>query len=248
MRSRSRRGRLYSRTAPPCEEPLRSSDRALGPYRCDATVSWTNEYGIPQAGQAARYDYVGSAERKRDVNSGLMLMGQRVYNPGSGRFLQADPVLGGSANSYDYVAGDPVNSQDVGGESTYPAGCTHSATNKPTVARYGIYLDSGIILKCNNDWIPNFGYVTGGTIREKIQRKRTCGFGIFSYSCNKTLGNEYTVQFNTEQKYNVNAGFERVIEGGKHKYRLAWRVILSFSQHAPVDFGWAYSSWYEYTE
>jgi hypothetical protein len=40
----------------------------------------------------------------------------RLYNPATGRFLQKDPVYGGSCNAYDYVCGDPVNSTDVSGQ------------------------------------------------------------------------------------------------------------------------------------
>ena len=34
-------------------------------------------------------------------------MGVRAHNPTTGRFLQTDPIIGGSANAYDYVNGDP---------------------------------------------------------------------------------------------------------------------------------------------
>ncbi|WP_107657275.1 PA14 domain-containing protein [Nocardia suismassiliense] len=42
-------------------------------------------------------------------------MGVRTYLPILGRFLQVDPVLGGSANSYDYVNADPINTFDLTG-------------------------------------------------------------------------------------------------------------------------------------
>ncbi|MFI6047215.1 PA14 domain-containing protein [Nocardia sp. NPDC051321] len=42
-------------------------------------------------------------------------MGARTYLPILGRFLQVDPVAGGSANDYDYVSGDPINKFDFSG-------------------------------------------------------------------------------------------------------------------------------------
>jgi hypothetical protein len=42
-------------------------------------------------------------------------MGARVYIPSLGRFLQVDPVDGGTLNGYVYVA-DPINSSDYNGK------------------------------------------------------------------------------------------------------------------------------------
>jgi RHS repeat-associated protein len=86
----------------------------------DATYMPNDAWGNPLYSGLSRYDYVGSAERKRDTNSSLILMGARVYNSYSGRFLQTDPVLGGSANSYDYAGADPVNKQDLSGSIATP--------------------------------------------------------------------------------------------------------------------------------
>jgi RHS repeat-associated protein len=89
-------------------------------WNLSATQTDTNEFGVPSADAPAtgsRYDYLGTDERARDVNSGLQLMGSRVYNPVTGRFLQMDPVLGGSANSYDYCSADPVNCSDLNGQA-----------------------------------------------------------------------------------------------------------------------------------
>lgn len=45
-------------------------------------------------------------------------MGVRSYVPELGRFLQPDPIAGGSANAYTYTFGDPVNTSDPSGDST----------------------------------------------------------------------------------------------------------------------------------
>lgn len=42
-------------------------------------------------------------------------MGARSYVPQLGRFLQSDPLPGGSANSYAYTDGDPVDETDLTG-------------------------------------------------------------------------------------------------------------------------------------
>ncbi|WP_318241336.1 RHS repeat-associated core domain-containing protein [Cellulomonas avistercoris] len=82
-----------------------------------------DEFGNPEAltgGSAsqtppARYGWLGAAQRSADTPAGVLLMGVRLYHPGIGRFLQVDPVAGGSANAYDYCNADPVNCTDLGG-------------------------------------------------------------------------------------------------------------------------------------
>ncbi|MCA1684076.1 MAG: hypothetical protein LC708_02985, partial [Actinobacteria bacterium] len=51
-------------------------------------------------------------------------MGARPYVPSVGRFLESDPVEGGSANDYDYVNGDPVNGSDLDGNYSCSAGAS----------------------------------------------------------------------------------------------------------------------------
>jgi hypothetical protein len=45
----------------------------------------------------------------------VLLMGVRLYDPGTGRFWSRDPSPGGSATAYDYCSGDPVNCTDLDG-------------------------------------------------------------------------------------------------------------------------------------
>ncbi|MFM8237517.1 MAG: RHS repeat domain-containing protein [Actinomycetota bacterium] len=43
-------------------------------------------------------------------------IGARLYAPVAGRFLQPDPINGGSLNTYEYAIGDPINYSDPTGE------------------------------------------------------------------------------------------------------------------------------------
>jgi RHS repeat-associated protein len=61
------------------------------------------------------YGYLGGHERTTANTAGVLLMGRRLYNPTTGRFLQPDPVPGGSANAYDYAGQDPINNVDLNG-------------------------------------------------------------------------------------------------------------------------------------
>ena len=74
----------------------------------------TDEYGVRLA-SAGRFAFGGTMSHATDSASGLVIMGARIYDPAAGRFLQADPVAGGSANDYEYAAGDPVNRADPSG-------------------------------------------------------------------------------------------------------------------------------------
>ncbi|MFJ3861944.1 DNRLRE domain-containing protein, partial [Streptomyces sp. NPDC090085] len=75
-----------------------------------------DEYGNPRAGQqTARYNWLGGKQRSTETPTGLTLMGVRLYNPTTGRFLSTDPVYGGNANAYDYTYADPINKYDLDG-------------------------------------------------------------------------------------------------------------------------------------
>lgn len=80
------------------------------------TAQDSDENGAPRAGQAAsRYAWLGSKQRSAETLTGLSLMGVRLYDGSTGRFLQTDPVFGGNCNAYDYGCADPVNAVDLDG-------------------------------------------------------------------------------------------------------------------------------------
>jgi RHS repeat-associated protein len=86
-----------------------------------ATSSATPRLVVPVAtdGSAAR-------DPRTELSSGVIQMGMRSYVPALGRFISTDPVLGGSANAYDYANADPVNEFDITGEKVCLAKVRHS--------------------------------------------------------------------------------------------------------------------------
>ncbi|MFF0147449.1 RHS repeat-associated protein [Amycolatopsis sulphurea] len=69
------------------------------------------------------YGWLGQYQRPYEHAGALSLvqMGARPYSPLLGRFLSVDPDEGGSANDYDYVAGDPINALDLDGHGWFSA-------------------------------------------------------------------------------------------------------------------------------
>lgn len=98
----------------------------------------TDEFG---RGQTAlnRLGWLGTAQRQTaDTRLGLIRMGVRLYDPNLGRFLQTDPIEGGSANDYDYAFGDPINNFDLNGTCVEDA-CVGEALIAEGLIMYGIH-------------------------------------------------------------------------------------------------------------
>jgi RHS repeat-associated protein len=65
------------------------------------------------------YAWLGTHQRGFESELGIRTveMGARPYVPGLGRFTSVDPIEGGCATDYTYVAGDPISEFDVTGLS-----------------------------------------------------------------------------------------------------------------------------------
>lgn len=84
-----------------------------------SNVSKVDEFGVPKTPLAAgvKYAFHGSKQRESLTSAGIVSMGARLYQPEMGRFLQVDPVLGGTENPYEYPS-DPINNEDLDGLSS----------------------------------------------------------------------------------------------------------------------------------
>lgn len=81
------------------------------------SYSESTEYGAPRSATAApdTYGWLGAKKRSTNDLGGLTLMGVRLYNPTTGRFLSVDPVPGGNDNPYIYVT-NPTDMFDLNGQ------------------------------------------------------------------------------------------------------------------------------------
>jgi RHS repeat-associated protein len=76
----------------------------------------TNTQPLPTTAlELALYSNGWKGTGKLPIGEDFYTMGNREYSPQAGRFLQRDPLLGGSTNAYEYALGDPWNNSDPSG-------------------------------------------------------------------------------------------------------------------------------------
>lgn len=90
--------------------------------------------------------WLGSKDRftERFGSVQTIQMGARQYVPGLGRFLEVDPVEGGSANDYDYCDGDPIGCLDLDGLWGLKKAKSFLAKHKSTIVHAAIGIGVGV--------------------------------------------------------------------------------------------------------
>ena len=185
------------------------------------TTQTASEYGTPtnltNVG-TIRYGWLGSHQRAADTPAGIILMGVRLYNTSTGRFLQVDPVPGGSCNEYEYSCGDGVNKTDLDGKHCWWRwGCrTWRQTRYVSRHSWGRY---------RSDWRQNQGcyYATSGYNCPRVRRLR---HGIVNYwgsMARRTWGNGYVRSCTSGA--GITYGTDAIKKGRWRGGRLGWSAV-----------------------
>ncbi|MFD0733095.1 DNRLRE domain-containing protein [Planotetraspora mira] len=142
----------------------------LDPAKAPIVQSF-DENGNPLGGTLPnRYGWLGAKQRSSETLTGDVLMGARLYQPGTARFLSVDPEFDGTAASYGYCNADSVNCTDLSGRyGANPWGCgafvpyVHRSHTNPHVVN--VHAD----LKCKAK-VPLY------SIRVRLYRSRWWGW------------------------------------------------------------------------
>jgi RHS repeat-associated protein len=101
-----------------------------------STIKESTEYGVPATEAPPKYSWLGAHGVPTQLPSGADTMGARAYIPQLGRFLQTDPIPGGSANSYAYTNGNPANETDLTGMYTATVSLAVIETNNQEASEF----------------------------------------------------------------------------------------------------------------
>jgi RHS repeat-associated protein len=204
--------------------------------------SWTatDEYGKPSIGAPStgtRYDYLGQHQRQRDTNSGLQLMGQRVLNPVTGRFLQTDPLTGGGCNDYEYTCGNPANRADLDGRVWRYLTTTWSGWLGQPLTTYCTGAD--LIKICQVSW---FGFTTEfwqwydyGPNRAPLYVRRPLAVGYYWWSEIRAQVTHYVTHM--EVRYSGRY-CTRTRVCWREAGRSGWGLAYPLRRDAPVYVAW----------
>jgi len=128
-----------------------------------------DEFGVPIGDQhEGRFQWLGAKQRQTQTAQGVITMGARLYVPQLGRFLQVDPVDGGSANPYDYANQDPVNQFDLAGLAPKDWKGGREPAAKRTTRAITVYRYYGGSSARRGSWVSRADYNTPATARARL--------------------------------------------------------------------------------
>jgi RHS repeat-associated protein len=140
-----------------------TSATATGP----ASIYVYTEFGTPETGDPATYGWLGGDQISSNALGGQLLMGARAYNTNSGRFSQADPVPGGSANAYDYAFQNPLSNYDLSGKCGWSWACVWYWTKYSAIWAASVFVGGILASACTGmfPWCAGlWGLIIGSAI------------------------------------------------------------------------------------
>ena len=186
-----------------------------------------DEYGnpIPASSVASLtkgvgYGWVG-AKQRATLDTGLLLMGARIYDPTTGQFTSTDPVYGGNDTTYGYP-NDPVNDYDLNGQWGFHCGWCNKVVQVVTrVAVVASYIPGPIGTVAGG--VAAIGYAAQGRWRQAA----LYGFSALTAGAGKYINSARSFIRNGNNVFRMgrSAGKFRVSIGPTYRY---WKHSSGF--------------------
>jgi RHS repeat-associated protein len=156
----------------------------------------SDEFGNPKQAGSPRFGWLGSKQRRTELPSGVIQMGARSYVPALGRFLTPDPILGGSANAYDYANQDPVNAFDLEGTCSTKKSCAKARSKAEAAVHKAIANIRGKMRQARAESTRRLPGVEGvhfvlpweKVVNKALNEAQNAVTGLFGESCNDAGG------------------------------------------------------------
>ena len=125
-------------------------------------------FGLPsvrQGSQPSPLGFAGAAGYQTDADTGLMLLGNRYYDPSIGRFLSPDPS-GSGDNWYAYCDNDPTGEVDPEGLDATPDP-TKKPPFSPDPGAFGPGTGLTYLGETDDNGVPDYHVLVGLAVQEQ---------------------------------------------------------------------------------